>query len=490
MSGDPESSQLKTGWDAWYLIVRGDTPIGISHLEAKPGVDEEPTVDFETEQRLLRRLGNAGINERVQRSFSEDEKGGLREFSSRHQVGPQVAVTTVDFGPSRALLKTQRGLQSSSRSVGWDPATRGPLAVHQSLRSRPMRVGDSRRLTMMQPMHGGAVEVRLNCVGEAVVPRHDGSTEKLLEVAWLDLVDGEVVRESAVWVDDAGIVRRQLLPSLDAVAYLCTETQIDSLAAGMKESVPSAFVEVEGTNEELAGAEVALYEIAPSGFARQSDRPVDVISGPGQCVKQESEGRWQVLVNCAGSKRVAGFERYQSVASPADLNSSTILDYRSPAITEIQQKAGSGVDRTNLDMAEELALLTNQLTSPSPSPEGIVPASQVAREAKGDALGQAILLAALLRSKSIESRVVIGLRYVPASERDVRDKPLMQFHAWTAAWGGDRWYPLDATSGGAATADRIALKVLELENEGNAAEQLADVVGSLADLEIRVLRVR
>lgn len=73
----------------------------------------------------------------------------------------------------------------------------------------------------------------------------------------------------------------------------------------------------------------------------------------------------------------------------------------------------------------------------------MLPASDVAKSKQGDCTEYSILLAALMRSEGIPSRVAVGFVYVanPASFAP---------HMWTEAWIDGQWIPFDATLGGEA----------------------------------------
>ncbi len=70
----------------------------------------------------------------------------------------------------------------------------------------------------------------------------------------------------------------------------------------------------------------------------------------------------------------------------------------------------------------------------------LIPASDIARTMQGDCTEYATLLAALMRSQGVPSRVVVGFVYVP---RPSSFAP----HMWTEAYIDDKWIPFDATLG-------------------------------------------
>lgn len=70
------------------------------------------------------------------------------------------------------------------------------------------------------------------------------------------------------------------------------------------------------------------------------------------------------------------------------------------------------------------------------------PASEAARQLRGDCRQYALLTAALCRAADIPARTAIGLLYVDKGRR-----PLMGFHMWTEVWIEGQWLGLDATLG-------------------------------------------
>jgi transglutaminase-like putative cysteine protease len=72
----------------------------------------------------------------------------------------------------------------------------------------------------------------------------------------------------------------------------------------------------------------------------------------------------------------------------------------------------------------------------------MAPASEVARELRGDCRAYAILTAALCRAEGIPSRTAIGLIQVEKGGR-----PYLGFHMWTEVYLEGRWVGLDSTLG-------------------------------------------
>ncbi|HEY7426583.1 MAG TPA: transglutaminase domain-containing protein [Gemmataceae bacterium] len=70
------------------------------------------------------------------------------------------------------------------------------------------------------------------------------------------------------------------------------------------------------------------------------------------------------------------------------------------------------------------------------------PASEVARQLRGDCRQYALLTAALCRADGIPARTAVGLLYVEKGRR-----PMMGFHMWTEVYIDGQWLGLDSTLG-------------------------------------------
>ena len=111
-------------------------------------------------------------------------------------------------------------------------------------------------------------------------------------------------------------------------------------------------------------------------------------------------------------------------------------------------------------------------------------AAEVAEKLSGDCTEHACLLAAMLRSRGVPSRVVVGLMYVP------RDSAFGG-HMWTEAFLNGVWVPLDGVLGkGRVGADHIKFLDAGLDDdEGDGFAAFVPVVSALGKMRIEVLEV-
>lgn len=519
----------QASWESWAVLVRAGRPLGYRRVSVAPSLDQAVVLRYEVDQRIVDAENDSSISRHTRTRYSERLDVGLERFRSETWQGHWREEVRGEPDGDLYRLESVRGLRPSAVALAEPPPRAGPLAVERSLRARPPQPGETRKLRIVDPASATVTDVRLHCAGEAMVPRFDGQQERLLEVNRTDLADGDVVSESVMWVDGEGIPRRWLVPELGAVAYAASPTEVAGYAeAGGWGDVgdgprPIAAVAIGGPMPDAARSRLALYEIAiadPTGVDPTDVDPKDVDPkdvdptdaggpgagppggpplpkafdrGPDQHIRPVDETCVQVLINRLNRRRAKGFRSAESPTTAEDLARSRLIDFGSKEVQDLARRAGrrsaDGLDDDGrAALAVELTKLTHGLTSLETTGQGLVPASDVIRRARGDALGQAVLLAALLRAKQIPARVVLGLRYVDDGDDQGHR---MELHFWTAAWYADRWNGLDATLGSETFADRITIQWFDLSggSEGQLREAYLESLRRLPSLQIRLLQV-
>jgi len=136
-----------------------------------------------------------------------------------------------------------------------------------------------------------------------------------------------------------------------------------------------------------------------------------------------------------------GERRRGSGAAPAEfLESCYFIDCGDARVRELARRAvGAETDAWAKATRIERWVKQNMRVD-NAAPLG--PASDVARQLRGDCRQFALLTTALCRAEGIPARTAIGLLYVEKGRR-----PMMGFHMWTEVWIDGQWLGLDATLG-------------------------------------------
>lgn len=114
------------------------------------------------------------------------------------------------------------------------------------------------------------------------------------------------------------------------------------------------------------------------------------------------------------------------------------LDFEDPLVYRNVRQAGAGV--SDLETCRRMTRHLTVNLRRSVFSTSLQPASEVAKRMFGDCTEHAVLLAAMMRSRGIPSRVVIGLIYIEKAGAYAG-------HMWTEALIEGRWIPFDSTVG-------------------------------------------
>ncbi len=145
-------------------------------------------------------------------------------------------------------------------------------------------------------------------------------------------------------------------------------------------------------------------------------------------------------------------QRSGASGTPTDcLESGYFIDCRDVRVKELAQRA-AGSEKDAWAKARRIERWVKQNMHVD-NAATLGPASEVARQLRGDCRQFALLTAALCRAEGIPARTAIGLLYVEKNRQ-----PMMGFHMWTEVWIDGQWLGLDATLGqGSVSAAHIKI---------------------------------
>jgi hypothetical protein len=131
----------------------------------------------------------------------------------------------------------------------------------------------------------------------------------------------------------------------------------------------------------------------------------------------------------------------EAAPAPAEfLQSSPFINYDDSRVQELARRA-VGDEKDPWAKARRIERWVKQSMRPDNAvPLG--PASDVARQLRGDCRQYALLTAALCRAEGVPARIIVGLLYVEKGRR-----PQMGFHMWTEVCIDGQWLGLDGTLG-------------------------------------------
>ncbi len=476
-------------WETWEAYFVRGKHVGYSHIVAEKtrrnALDMKlPDVRYQVDNYLKIHRGPTTLIQRLNQVSTETDAGQLIEYQTNLLIGPLRTRHTGSVADGKLSVETVRGKERTSATLDWLPENRGLLAVEQSLRRKPIGLGDRRTLKMLVPVENLVATVSMQCDIEASVPMMNGKSEKLLEIHCESVAD-ESINRWVIWANAEGSIRRTYWPGYDMITFRTDQSSATEGLNRPEDQVRLVSFAVEGDLDKHENAKRVAYQLTPTKSNLRSPEPFELGPAPQQYIRRRDDGSLQVLVSRREETVGKGFETVDLPPTGADRKASALVDSGAPMIRRIVTAAiRSNSTMSDKDVAVELAATAHSLISTKDHFEGVSRASDVANLAEGDCVEQAILLAALLRARQIPARIAVGLAYRPGD--DEGQDASMEFHAWTLAHAGDQWLALDATTGKPAAAGRLTFTTSDLSDRDEVAlfQTTIDAVGKF---ELKVL---
>jgi hypothetical protein len=480
---EPPSVGFNSDWESWYGYYLNGQLVGYSHTSAKragnsSSGNQDENITYSVEEQLRFRRGRSTSVQQLAQSSSESRRGELQSFESTLKLGPLVTRYSGTVANEMLMVDVARGTDRKTRRIPWEPHFRGLVAVEQSLRRTPMKTGEKRTLKMLFPQRYRLGTIELWCTGQPGVPMLDGSYPSLFEIVSTEKIDDEIVAEQVLWTDSKGVIRKQLRSESGMMAYLMDRHSATIDSVPENEIFESTSVDVTGEMDDSVEANRMAFSIGTAPGAQAEGKSVSVPTTPGQFIRKLEGGGFEVLVDQQADDPPEGFSGTKLQPTAADREPNAIIDWRHASIRRIATASIRGeVDEREIAMT--LARTTRDLLSSSSQSKEMTRSSDIVQGTVGGSTEYAIVLASLLRAKSIASRLALGIKYDP-------DHDVMRYHVWTIAFVNGRWISLDATEGGLAAPDRITFVTTNLSdaNPFNAVAATMTMMGR-SDIEIK-----
>jgi hypothetical protein len=342
----------------------------------------------------------------------------------------------------------------AERRIDWDETCLGLYAQEQSFVRNKSKPGDTLRLSTFELSAEIPLGLKVTVKPAEEVDRLvlEGGTIQREKV---QLVRAEIVSDKiwiggketqlppkTVWLDEAGnIVREQFeFPGLGMVTQYTTTQEAATREAITPDLLPDLGMNIMiPLNKEITNP----YETQQVIYRIQSE--VEGGAPFVQDARQEIKlplGKtfelWVKSVRGPGDRdaKVPTTKEFSEFTEPNRFIDSDDARVQSLARTIV------GEEKRPYEMALKLEKgVRDRMTFDAGV--GFPPASQTARDFRGDCRQHALLLAALLRASGIPSRTALGVIYT----KEPGKGPVFAFHMWTEAYVGGRWLALDAIQG-------------------------------------------
>ena len=481
--------RFKGDWSESFVFRIGSQVVGVSQTEAKAMIDSEsirtgePEVRFSKIERLIYRTGRMQFTQRKETSSVESFDGVLKSFETESQTGP-IGIRFQGNRTKEAIrIDSVSGRDQESFQLTWDSTTRGLFALGQTLRRRPMEVGETRRLRVMLPSFRAIGLIEMRCSGEASVAMADGEFRKLREIESNTIDESDrVVDQLILWIDEQGTIQKTLRPAMRLEGFRTSESEMRRIFADRDDAEVRILVKgvlrddaqpttiafmVRDSEPSADGGATAISETMFRPAVQQSIRP----------------GQSGLHVFVSAEEPPAGFQAFESASRPADVVTTPIMDFGHQDVTRLAKVVG---DLPARELSLELANIVKNILSIVPQ-RGVRRTSVVVRSGEGGELDHTVLLASLLRSRGIPARVAFGLRRLERSERGI-GRESMRLSSWVIASIDNRWIAIDPMTAQPVGDLRMTLHLCEgKEDILSVIDQLFRKLGDVA-IEIRGAR--
>jgi transglutaminase-like putative cysteine protease len=403
---------------------------------------------FHTTSTLVLDVKRYGSIVRLQMSQStlEDRAGSVLALSFRQgsQGGRPHAVSGKREGNTLILRNEQT---KAERRLPCSDAVLGLRQQEKLLASQELDRLNGLRFSRYEPLYNAVVSVRVQ-VGEPELVDVLGQKQLLrrVELRPEPLQAGTqhiVPAASIVWLDSDRVpVRRQI--ELDGLGTLIlTRTNRSQATAVVQPSADlgsRSLIPLNRTIQQPYTTRSALYRIRVS----QGQSPYGLLcSDAHQQVRRIEGQQFELAVHPVrpGTSQALRATEKASMSEPGAeyLANCFYIDHENERIVELARQA---VGRQQDSWRKALLIerfVKNRLRNDNQI--DLMPASQIARELRGDCRHHALLVTALCRAAGIPARTALGLLYVQ------RGGPHLGFHLWAEVFVDGTWVGLDSTLG-------------------------------------------
>jgi len=447
--GVPELTADQEVTEEWHMTYLSGSPAGYAHQVVKPRAGGGFVA--KVKQKLAIKRGTTTLELETSSSTEEDAEGAVVAFRLIQKLSRQGTEIVGKRSGDVFAVTTKAGGQSRQSTVPIDPRGFGPIHAGKILEEGLKKPGDSAEVRVFVPEMQNYSDNKVVFETEETVDLLGVKKQLRYLTSRLDSLPGIVEKR---WVDDEFNVQKSsvTMAGMELVFYRST---LEAVLAEDFSSPPELYFSLAIPLKQPIPAEAdeVVYHIQSKSAPLPDNPKSKLFPGAGQKILRRDGPRAVVL-------QVRKVLPTGSVARPLK-PTGELAEYLLPN-TYIQSD-----DRTLVQLALDIVgdetdswkaarLLERWVYTHIKEKNldtGFATAVEVAETRSGDCTEHSVLLAALLRSAGIPSRVVAGLVGYGKS---------LVGHMWTEVHI-EEWVPLDATRGkGNVGADHIGLAVSSL----------------------------
>jgi transglutaminase-like putative cysteine protease len=474
------SGQPTADYDRYYAVIMENARSGWMHATQTTVGDRITTI---RDMNFTFRRGDSTTTAGMTTTFVETAAGKPISMRSTQRLGETPVIVDYTFHETDVEVTTD---PDGARKI-----TRAPLPEVTWLTPR----GASELLT--RRIKAGAQEVTYTTLdpltGLAPVSMTHSKIRKASRVIAGSPRDGTLMltrasnsqgAKSEEFLDENGALIQQVstMSGLECIIEIAGPEVLES-AARAPELMISTFVKPDRPIRNARKSTRATFTL---GYG---DHEAPIIPETGsQTMASMGVDQLDVVIDTGFPNAAPADDR----KNPAFLESSVMITRDDEGVRKLAERAVKGIDEKDvLKRARALCRAVHDHVTGKSLDVLFATAADVARTKSGDCTEHAVLLAAVLRSQNIPSRVVSGLIY---ADSFIGSEDIFGYHMWTQALieidGTDRWVDLDATLRDHPMYDatHIALDLQTL-SDGHGMEENSGMAAALGRLTIKVVSI-
>lgn len=472
-----EGKLIDESWQANFL---NGAKLGYGHAMVRQlsGADGDIVRTVVTQHLRIQRYGQT--TEETLTFHSDDSLAG-KPLSFDCQAAAMGLEASGRVANGFLKLTTNTNGKSTTATTAWDDDTLGYFGLDESLRRKPLKPGEKRRVKWFQPLLHLVSDDKLEAIAEEEVDLL-GDTKRLLKIKCEETLGKQIIRRT-LWTDDSGLIWKSANIESGEENFRTTEEVAKQQDGKAFDLGTSTIVKVDRQLEHPHDTRRIVYRAA-----LKHRNPAEVFANCGsQSVKPIGEHTAELVVHRVTATEPEIVDPAPKKPEPGDVAPNSLIQSDAKIIQKMADSI-AGDEENPVQTAFALERGVRDKLANKNFSTAFATAADVARTLEGDCTEHAVLLAALLRAKKIPARVAAGLVYV--QENPDRKMPQgFAYHMWTEAWLNNRWVPLDATLGrGGIGAAHIKLSDTNLDG-ASPLEALLPVMNVLGQLELEVMEV-
>ncbi len=409
----------------------------------------------------LQRFG-LETNFEVDYSDSETPDGVLIDFELVMKQGTIPMRTIGKVVGNRLELQIQSQGQKQNHSVAWPAGAGGLLGPELSLRAKPLKSGEQRKVECLD-IDNQASTVEMTAQNEAAVELLGGNF-RLLKIDTVERMtpnaQGQRLEiQGTVWTNPAGEVLKAWVKPMNMETFRVTkEVALAKTPLAKLDLGEATLVKVDRAIPYAHDTKRARYRIRledgdpmaafPAGLSQEVKRIDDHTAEvtvkavrPSSCedknADKSDDGKADKSAAASDGVKADKSAVASDVPTETDRKPNNFIQSDDPLIVA-QAKEAAGDETDPWKVAVALEAYVHRAVTMKDFSQALATASEVAQYRVGDCKGHAVYLAALARARQIPARVAIGLVYMPHSQT-------FGYHMWTELHVAGRWIGLDAT---------------------------------------------